>query len=285
MSHRVLLRGCTALLALALVTGAAGCGRGTPTSTTMPSMAGMSDQDMPAGDGRAASESGYHYSPAVNTLSANTPSTFTFRITGPSGRVVTDFTPEQTMPLHFYLIRADLTGFEHLHPTMAADGTWHIALPALPAGDYRSYVTFTTPDATGKPLSFALSAPLAVPGTATTTPLPPASPTATVDGYTLTLSGQATAGMSAPLTLQVSQGGRPVTDLQPYLGAYAHLTAFHAGDLAFAHVHPQGTANGDHGGPALTFDADFPSAGQWRLYVQFQTDGTLHTAAFTVEVK
>ena len=26
----------------------------------------------------------------------------------------------------------------------------------------------------------------------------------------------------------------------PYLDTYAHLTAFHEGDLAFAHLHPHG---------------------------------------------
>jgi hypothetical protein len=85
--------------------------------------------------------------------------------------------------------------------------------------------------------------------------------------------------MDHPLTVTVSKNGIPVTDLQPYLDTYAHLTALHEGDLAFAHLHPKGTVNGDHGGPTLSFAADLPSAGNWRLFLQFQTAGVVHTAA------
>ena len=41
------------------------------------------------------------------------------------------------------------------------------------------------------------------------------------------------------LTLTVTKDGQPVTDLQPYLGAYGHLVALRAGDLAYLHVHPE----------------------------------------------
>jgi len=91
-------------------------------------------------------------------------------------------------------------------------------------------------------------------------------------------------GMANQVTLNFSKDGQPVTDLEPYLDSYAHLSAFRQGDLAFAHLHPEGTASGDHGGPQLTFDAAFPSTGRWRMFVQFQTAGVLHTAIFTVSV-
>jgi hypothetical protein len=250
----------------------------------MSSMSSMSGEPMPPGNGLASTMTGYTFVPATTTLAADVASTFTFRITGPDGRTVTQFEPEQSELLHFYLIRSDLTGFAHLHPTMAADGSWSVPLAALAPGSYRAYITFTTPDASGKPLPFALSVPLTVPGNSTMTPLPPAVSTATVDGYTLTLSGQPMTGMADPLTLAFSKDGQPVTDLQPYLDSYAHLSAFHQGDLAFAHLHPEGAVNGDHGGPQLTFEAAFPSTGDWRMFVQFQIAGTLHTAAFTVAV-
>ena len=35
---------------------------------------------------------------------------------------------------------------------------------------------------------------------------------------------------------------------------------------------------------ALKFMATFPTAGNYRLFLQFQTDGRVHTAAFTQEV-
>jgi hypothetical protein len=72
--------------------------------------------------------------------------------------------------------------------------------------------------------------------------------------------------------------------LEPYLDAYAHLTAFRSPNLAFAHLHPVGAASGAHGGPELTFQAALPEAGDYRLFLQFQTRGQLHTAALTLHV-
>ena len=65
--------------------------------------------------------------------------------------------------------------------------------------------------------------------------------------------------------------------VEPYLGARGHLVALREGDLAFLHVHPDADA--------LRFGAQFPTAGNYRLFLQFKTDdGRLHTAAFTQEV-
>ena len=254
-----------------------------PMATTTSGMAGMSGDDpMPSGNGTQASMTGYTLVPAATSLMANMATTFSFHITGPDNKAVTMFEPDQTKLMHFYLIRSDLSGYQHVHPTMANDGTWTANLAALSPGSYRAYASFIAPDAQGKPIAFVLSVPVTVPGAAATTPVPAASPTATVDGYTLTLSGQAMSGMSSALTLHVTQNGQPVTDLEPYLDTYAHLSAFHAGDLGFAHLHPSGAVNGDHGGPDLTFNAEFGEPGTWRVYVQFQTSGVLHTAAFTI---
>ncbi|WEB44491.1 hypothetical protein MOV08_37870 [Streptomyces yunnanensis] len=44
--------------------------------------------------------------------------------------------------------------------------------------------------------------------------------------------------MAHPMTVNISKDGKPVTDLQPYLDTYAHLTAFQEGDQAFAHLSP-----------------------------------------------
>ena len=73
----------------------------------------------------------------------------------------------------------------------------------------------------------------------------------------------------------ISRGGRTIRT-QPYLGARGHLVALREGDLAFLHVHP---AEG------LGFMATFPSAGRYRLFLQFKHDGRVQTVAFTQEVK
>lgn len=246
-------------------------------------MAGMAE--MPTGDGLTAQSGGFRFVPVGSALPAGQPASYPFHITGADGKPVTTFELDQAKLMHFYLVRSDLTGFQHVHPSMSADGTWTAPLAASQPGTYRAYVSFIAKDASGKPVPLVLSQPLSVPGTAMAKPLPAPSATTTVDGYRVTLAGdQLTAGREQPLTATVSRDGRPVTDLQPYLDTYGHLTAFHQGDLAFAHLHPQGAVHGDHGGPTLSFHAMLPEAGNWRLFLQFQTGGILHTAELTVPV-
>lgn len=186
--------------------------------------------------------------------------------------------------MHFYAIRSDLTGFQHIHPTMAADGTWSAGLASLTSGSWRTFASFTPDSGSGKGKDFVLSRTVTVPGTAAATPLPAAATSTDTDGYTVTVKGEPMAGMAHPLTATITKDDRPVTDLQPYLDTYAHLTAFHEGDTAFAHLHPTTKVDGDRGGPDLSFHAELPTAGNWRLFLQFQTAGKLHTAALTLNV-
>ncbi|HXO49652.1 MAG TPA: hypothetical protein VN888_01190 [Mycobacterium sp.] len=255
-----------------------------PAPSGMPGMTmpGMTEP-MPAGDGLAAAQSGFTLVPATTTIPANTATTFTFRITGPDRAPVTQFVPEQTKLLHFYLIRSDLSSFDHLHPTMAADSTWSTTLPAMAPGSWRAYTQFAVHHPGDVTVPLVLSTPLTVPGEATLG-IPPPSSTATIDGYTVTVSGQPIAGQESQLTLDFSSNGLPITDLQPYLDTYAHVTAIHAANLAFAHLHPTNTVNGSHGGPKLTIESALPASGDWRLFIEFQTAGTVHTAQMTLRV-
>lgn len=237
---------------------------------------------MPEGNGLSDSAGGYRMVSRTSQAPAGTPLTYRFTITGPDGGPVTGFAVDQTKRLHFYAIRSDLTGFRHLHPVMAADGTWAADLGSLRPGAWRLFAGFTPDAGAGRGKDFVLSRTLTVPGAAKDVPLPQAAPTATVDGYTVTVRGDLMAGMAHDLTVDVAKDGRPVTDLQPYLGTYAHLTAFHAGDEAFAHLHPRTAVGGDRGGPELAFHAELPEAGDWRLFLQFRASGALHTAALTL---
>lgn len=196
-----------------------------------------------------------------------------FRIVGPDG-VVTDFEEEHRKPLHLIVVRRDMTGFQHLHPRMAADGTWSAPLELAEAGVYRAYADFRT---AGHELT--LGADLTASGAFQPRPLPAPQPTATTAGYEVTREDEGEEGM---LAFTVSRGGEPVTDLQPYLGARGHLVAIRAGDLAYVHVHPEQADPGDPA--AIAFHAELPSAGSYRLFLQFRHRDEVRTVAFTGEV-
>jgi hypothetical protein len=301
-SHAVVV-----LLAAALVVAA--CGTSTtgtsaagashpPTTPPMGDMAGMTGMDdmpgmsaapsatppaeaAPTGDGLAATVGGYTFVPGASTVPVGAPSTFSFHISGPGGHAVTRYQPYQGELVLVDLVRSDLIRYSHLDPAMREDGTWSVALPALPSGSYRAYVTFAAPDVSaGTPLVYELSRAITVPGNASGASIPAPVSTADVDGFAVTLSGQPRAGVSTPLTIGVTHGGKPVAYFQRYLDGYAHVTAFRAGTLAFAHLTPANKTAGQK----LTTTALFPAAGTWRVYVRFVTDGPPHTAAFTVDV-
>ena len=253
-------------------------------STSAPATPPMSMPGMAAMDGLAAEYNGYAMASATATLPAGKITGYRFTITGPDGKPVTNFAVEQTQRLHFYVIRSDLTGYQHVHPTLAGNGTWTAALAALRPGTWRLYASFVPDTGPAKGQEIVLSRTVSVPGRAVATAVPAPSPSTTVDGYTVTVKGKLMANRASPLTVTITRNGRPVTNLQPYLDTYAHLTAFHEGDLAFAHLHPETQVDGDHGGPTLPFHAELPRSGNWRLFLQFQTSGTVHTAALTVHV-
>lgn len=249
-------------------------------------MPGMGEPSGPKIAAAAASDNGLHAAVGGYSYVVDSTAPFTFHITGPSGKTVTRFQPYEGQLLVFYLVRGDLGDFRQLTASMRADGSWTVPIPALPGGSYRSYITFAAPDSSaGTPLSYSLSQPLTIPGPATVAALPAAADTAAADGYALRLTGSAREGTGSDLAVAITKDGRPVQQFDRLLDGYAHLTAFHSGDTAFARALSTGrSAGGASGAGALTATIRFPESGAWRLFVQFQTSGVEHTAAFTVEV-
>jgi hypothetical protein len=231
--------------------------------------ASASPAALPAG--LQVSDGGYSLELAAASLPAGPAVPLSFRITGPDGAAVTAYDESHEQDLHLIAVRRDLSGFQHVHPTLGPDGTWTTPL-ALAPGSWRVLADFV-PTADGE--KHVLGADLAVPGELAPVQLPPPAPTAEVDGYTVTLDGSLPAGEESALTFSVSRDGAPVTDLQPYLGAAGHLVVLRAGDLAYLHVHPE---DGE-----LSFATTAPTAGTYRLFLDFRHGDVVRTAAFTVE--
>ncbi|MEX5275350.1 MAG: hypothetical protein DI613_15325 [Kocuria rhizophila] len=243
----------------------------------------MKDHHSSHGDaypgGLLVSEHGYTLE-LDSTILASDRQTVTFRLIGPDGKVLTEFSPAHEQDLHLLAVRRDTTGFQHVHPVMDESGTWSVDLDLTP-GDWRIFADFR-PTGHG-PMTLGIDA--SVPGQYEPQPLPAVTRTAQVGEYTVTLDGELLPGEPSELTLSVSRNGRLVTDLQPYLAAYGHLVALRVGDLGYLHVHPEGEP-GDGStapGPEILFVAAAPSAGFYRLYLDFQHEGLVRTAEFTVQ--
>ncbi|WP_104523364.1 hypothetical protein [Blastococcus atacamensis] len=233
--------------------------------------------------GLQVSEDGYTLALASSTAAAGPATPIAFQILGPDGSAVSAYDREHDVDLHLVAVRRDLTGYQHVHPELGADGVWRAPL-ALDPGTWRLFADFS-PAADGE--NRTLGADLAVAGSYEPSPLPAPSTVADVDGYTVVLSGELTPGSESELTLAVSRDGVPVTDLQPYLGAYGHLVALREGDLGYLHVHPGEPDDGraPAPGPHVRFATTAPTAGTYRLFLDFRHGDVVRTAAFTVTVE
>lgn len=226
--------------------------------------------------GLAVADEGLRLVADTTTLARGATTRWTFRVVGAGGVAVTDLDVEHEHEMHLIVVRRDLSGYQHLHPRRGADGAWSVTLRLPDAGVYRAYADFAS---AGR--SHTLAADLFVAGAFAPRPLPAPSPIDEAEGYRAELSAEGLEpGASAALAYDLSRGGRPLADVEPYLGADGHLVALREGDLAFLHVHPE---ESDVPG-RIRFAAELPSAGRYRLFLQFKHDGAVRTVAHTLEV-
>lgn len=197
-----------------------------------------------------------------------------FRILGRDGEPLRAFEVTHEKRLHLIVVRRDLSGFQHLHPTMDRDGTWTASVDFSRGGAWRLFADFAYGEE-----QHTLGADIHVAGAYEPTAPLPASETSSSDGglQVRLRAAPAIAGESQELGFEVRDGRERVNDqLETLLGARGHLVALRAGDLAYLHTH----ADGDR----LAFGTSWPSPGTYRLFLQFHYEGRVHTAMFTQEV-
>lgn len=241
--------------------------------------AAAQEEDM---SGVTIAASGYVLGPISAPADPGAPGELSFRITDALGDPVTGYETAHDKKLHLIVVRSDGTAYRHVHPELdTATGTWSLPWTWDAAGTYRVYADFTGQGG----VSATLSRTVDVAG-----PLAPAAPTdtrttASVDGFDVRVRGDVVAGTGSELTVEVTRDGEAVTTLEPYLGAFGHLVALRQGDLAYLHVHAHGEEPQaeELSGPEVRFTVQAPTAGRYLLYLDFQVDGTVHTAPFVIE--
>jgi hypothetical protein len=212
------------------------------------------------------------------------PGTVSLRVTG-TGGPVTDFPLVHTRPMHMYVLRDDLSGYQHLHPEVVNDA-WTAPVTITDGGAYRVYVGFVPHGRPAGAEPTVLGVPFVIAGDTSMTPVPAPRARARSGAYTVNrLDGTAdlTSGTQSALQFQVLRDGRPAV-LEPYLGAYAHLSNFEVRTQGLQHLHPL-PANATGAAPddgVLAFHAAFAERGDKRMFLQFRAGGTLHQVAFTV---
>ena len=227
---------------------------------------------------------------------AGKPVTMTFTVRHPrTGELVKTYEVVHDKRYHLFVISQDMSVFEHLHPELQANGSWQIQLTLPRPGYYRILSDFLP---SGGAPQF-LSRTIVTNGfdedlvSQTARLQPDTVLTKTVDSITASLEfdpAVLVAGQYGHLryTLTDATTGAPVTDLQPYLGAFGHTLILSEDMADYVHSHP--TEGVEHdisrglGGPRVTFEGYMPQPGRYRAWTQFLRNDRLTTISFTVNV-
>lgn len=231
--------------------------------------------------GLSPSVDGYTLTAVAPEVEAGTDQFIELGLTGPDGAPVVDLDAIDQMPagmMHLFAVRRDLTGFQHITPAPGEGTSWWALLNLTP-GPWRIVIDLQ-PTALGRPIS--LGADLIVRGDYRPEGLPPATDTVEVAGLAAQRSGGLTTRTSAEIAVTVTEGGQPVTDLQPSHGAPGHAVIIRPGDLAMSHRHalPAGGS-----GPRLEFAGGVPEPGTYAVFVEFYRAERQYIAAYTVEAR
>lgn len=181
--------------------------------------------------------------------------------------------------LHLIIYDPSLQEFQHIHPEF--DGTmWVVDAQFSVDGNYR---VWAQGELATDGEEFSVSNRLDITGGATAWPTPPVlgdQRTGKSGNSAIELGkDKLVAGKMAMLDLKMTRTDGTTPQLEPYLGAFAHIIATPADGNALIHVHPMGT------GPSQgVLHTTFPAAGEYRLWIQFIDDGNLKTIPLSVKV-
>lgn len=222
----------------------------------------------------------------------NQPTALRYLITDTgSGKVVTDFAIEHEKAMHLVAVSQDLSQFQHIHPGLEADDAWSVTT-TFP--ETANYVLFDEFSYNGQDVLDRRELNVGGASQKSASSLSPDVRPKTEGGLTVSLSAPETikAGEDASFTVHVARDDQPVTDLEPYLGAPAHVVIVSSDTRDFAHTH--GTVAGMESmnsappssfGPDISFENIFPHAGLYKIWTQFTYQGNVVTVPFVVEVQ
>ena len=201
---------------------------------------------------------------------------------------VTHFDTVHTKQIHFMVVSADMQHFAHEHPVSDTGGKFTLEYAFPTGGEYHLFAD-VAPKGSGSQI---LMQPIRVNGSvssgAETLPFTP-SLADTAGGVTVALLPDPAKlpvgrSLNVAFSLKDTATGAPIMDLEPYLGAMAHLMLIHQDGVTFVHSHPdESDATNGHKG-TVTFLARFPKPGFYRGWLQFQRNGKVETAVFTWQV-
>jgi hypothetical protein len=252
----------------------------------------------------AASSNRKLYKPLGITLALSTTGRMDLRIKDPGWlplRKLDDLVPDHGHLMHLFLVRwPDMNRIYHLHPEQTATGFFATSAPSMPGGTYRIYADIVHDSGLAETAVGEATVP---------------------EIHGAVLSGDDAAGPDSPGMIWlrdetkpivatqpnlfsfeiVGPDGKPVDDLEPYMGMGGHAEFIKEDGSVFAHIHPTGSVSmasvavaspgammamhETKPGPVVSFPYGVPTPGKYRIFVQMKRAGKVETGAFTMVAK
>lgn len=264
------------------------------------------------------------FSSQPQQVAAGQAATWTLKIANEDGTPVKDFAVVHDKLMHLIVVSKDLSWFNHVHPEYKGDGVFSLRTTLPRGGEYKLFADYTPKDGEHE----VAQQEIRVAGSNTL----PAKPTLVADkmqgawmikrvsshaedtpptaGGTpyqvalMPMPANLEAGKDVMLHFQVRDAaGKPLSDLQPYLGAMGHAVILSADAKNYLHTHPtdgehaghgahggagsgaaESNASSTRGGPDVMFHTNFPTAGMYKVWGQFRHNNKIITAPFVVNV-
>jgi hypothetical protein len=251
----------------------------------------------------------------TGTLALGQPVTLTLRLTDRDGQPLdpADLREDHGHLLHVMAVDTGLEDYTHAHPTAGPDGTFSFTFTPRLDRPYRLWTDFhlahddeTAADhgdhdhndaghgdhahGDGHEAGQRASTDLGIGGGVAPPLAATQSLTAEAGGlrFQLSLPGALKVGEATRVQIAiVGLDGQPFTQLEPLMGAFAHVVGFNVGATEMLHAHPEGPEPANaaaRGGPVLAVTLEPETAGPQRLFVQVKANGAEITAPFTVLV-
>jgi DMSO/TMAO reductase YedYZ heme-binding membrane subunit len=211
---------------------------------------------------------------------------------------LTAFSTLYEKKMHMLIVDESLTYFNHIHPqqlqdkfeiktTFPQDGIYHIYTNYQPIGNPEQVSHHTFIIGTNPPPNPSLQTPDAHASktvgtyevTLLTTPAPPNAPFINLGKQTLTFK------------ITDKDTKKEIATLEPYLGAFGHLTMINQKTYDYIHAHPTTTHTPtpqERSGPTIDF-RPMPleknvTPGIYRLFLEFKHNKQIHMIDFTIQV-
>lgn len=249
---------------------------------------------------------------APQEVNANQDVSLSFSVKDKDGKPFDKLKVVHEKLIHLLVVSDDLAFFDHVHPEKLTDGGFKLNYKFPAGGVYKLYADFTPENSTQ--IVNVFDVPVGGEKRAKTPLVADKEFTKTVDGLTFTMKASEDLKAAKGITLNFfvkDANGKTVTDLQPYLGAMAHFVIISEDTTKFLHAHAmegkmtetkgtgghsdhndnQGdmkmdmkTDTGNSETPAVMAHTEFPTAGLYKLWGQFQRNGKVITVPFVLNI-